>query len=219
MRVLLSESPLGEARRDGVNAVTFRDDLWCRSGKRSRFACYDRDEEAMTTTYLGRNEETNAVWIDEADIEINAVDFRWSTGGNQGRRAPASSPIGELLVHELGHVLGLAHDCDDGFIHPNALDHLGNPPQRCDSSTSRRTAAMHPEPPPPGIGVRLSEDKRRTVCEMYGPSPARATPGTPRCSCQGVGGNAKGPFSFSALGVMVVVGVRRRSKRLMSRLP
>lgn len=154
-RVLPPSAAADQARRDGVNAVLVHEKTWCRSGERGRFSCYDSDEQAVTTTYLERDEHTGEVWIAEADIEVNAVDFRWS----QADSAIGVSLAG-LFVHELGHVIGLAHGCDDGMLPDSALDHEGRRPAPCLRGAATQVLAMAPDPPSGG-GVALAPDERR----------------------------------------------------------
>lgn len=184
-----SKEPL-QARRDGVNAVLVHEARWCRGGGPARFSCYHPDEQAMTTTYLGRDDKTGDVWIEEADIEINAVHYRW-----RGEHL-----LSDLLVHELGHVIGLAHDCDDGLLFPGATDHAGHAPKRCTTREGLRAAAMAPDPPPEGTRLVLAPDERRAVCELYA-TQVKATPTqTPQCACTPV----QGPRSASIPGLVVL---------------
>lgn len=64
-------------------------------------------EQARTTIYWSGNE------IFEADIRINAADFEYAFGEN-----PNSTEVDleSLLVHELGHALGLAHNPTTGSV-------------------------------------------------------------------------------------------------------
>ena len=54
-RVLPPSPAADRARRDGVNAVLFHEQAWCRDGVRDRFAGYDREEsEGITRTTSAR---------------------------------------------------------------------------------------------------------------------------------------------------------------------
>lgn len=78
-------------------------------------------EQARTTLYW------NGDQIYEADIRVNAANFRFNF-------SPDSSPqidLESLMIHELGHVLGLTHDPTRGSVMNFSLDegqlrrHLG----------------------------------------------------------------------------------------------
>ena len=91
---------VGEAAQDGESAI-----YWMSSWEANR-----RYEQARTTVYWSGDR------IYEADIRINARDFTYSNGGYAG-----TIDFESLLVHELGHVLGLAHNEDYGSVMAKAL--------------------------------------------------------------------------------------------------
>ncbi len=72
-----------------------------------------KSEQARTTIYWTGNE------IFEADIRVNAHDFTYSYGQavNGGE-----VDLDSLLVHELGHVLGLKHNPTHGSVMNFSLD-------------------------------------------------------------------------------------------------
>lgn len=113
---------------DGVSLVAFRGEAWCYNGLCTR-AAYPRSAAAMTTVRA-----SSEGIIGEADIELNAVHFDWATGdaldgdahGGAGSSGDAGDgdalrarplkerprlPLRRVLVHELGHVLGLRDRC------------------------------------------------------------------------------------------------------------
>ncbi|GEM_PF-1119131 len=215
-RVLPPSPAADRARRDGVNAVIFHEQAWCRDGVRDRFSCYDREEQAMTTTYLDRSAPNGEVLIAEADLEINAVDYRWTAAAAAAARAPdGAEPLEDLLVHELGHVLGLAHGCDDGTLPPGAVDERGARPPRCPTEPRPPLPAMAPAPSAALLPVALTPDERRAVCELY-PAPAPSPPaqGGRGCGCV-VGGRAGETLAgalLMALGAISVVVGRQRGR-------
>ncbi len=71
-------------------------------------------EQARTTIYWSGTE------IFEADIRINAADFSYHLGENSDF---AGVDLTSLVVHELGHVLGLGHNVSHGSVMNITLDH------------------------------------------------------------------------------------------------
>ncbi|HOU92671.1 MAG TPA: hypothetical protein PLU22_16575, partial [Polyangiaceae bacterium] len=225
-RVLPPLLAADRARRDGVNTVLFHEQAWCRDGVRTRFSCYDREEQAMTTTYLDRSAPSGEVLIAEADVEINAVDYRWTAAATAAAPAPdGAEPLEDLLVHELGHVLGLAHGCDDGTLPVGAVDEQGARPARCPTEPKPPLPAMSPAPSAALLPVALTPDERRAVCELY-PSPAPA-PAAPARAARGCGcaigarrtGDERAGAVLFALGVLAAALGRRSSRSLTTSRP
>lgn len=99
------------------NVIVFRDQTWPHSYM----------AVALTTiTYLASDSASSDGEIVDTDVEFNGVDFAFTTDGN-----PTQFDIQSILTHELGHVLGLDHTCDDGAISPTPLDHTGTPIPSC----------------------------------------------------------------------------------------
>jgi len=99
------------------NVIVFRNQTWPHSYM----------AVALTTiTYLASDSASSDGEIVDTDVEFNGVDFAFATDGN-----PAEFDIQSILTHELGHVLGLDHTCDDGLVSPTPLDHTGTPIPSC----------------------------------------------------------------------------------------
>jgi hypothetical protein len=110
----------------------------------------------------------------DADIELNAVDYSWGDLVGQPDRTTASTiDFQNALTHELGHVVGLAHNCfAAGDSSVRLFDNTGAPEVDCYSN-----------PPPPALvteatmypSILLSDTQRRTltaddqqgVCDIY----------------------------------------------------
>jgi hypothetical protein len=124
-----------QALQDGVSAVLLRTDAWCPPGARDEEeGCYDHARQAITHLYVGADKTT----IVEADVEVNGVKPQWllSTG------EVSAEALQALLVHELGHVLGLDHSCGLRMtLGPSAADDLNS----C-SGPDARGSVMYPDP-------------------------------------------------------------------------
>ncbi|MBX3022049.1 MAG: matrixin family metalloprotease [Bdellovibrionales bacterium] len=89
--------------RDGYSMI-----YWFGSWDKSR-----PTEQARTTIYWSGSE------IFEADIRINAANFRYYFGEDTHF---SEVDLNSLMVHEIGHVLGLAHNVTSGSVMNITLD-------------------------------------------------------------------------------------------------
>jgi hypothetical protein len=110
------------AEQDGKSVVMFRRSRWChneRCGKASTFAI---GAAAMTTVYP-KNAGPGSVT--EADIELNAVHLAW----RDGRVGKPVAPLDAVLLHEIGHAIGLpdtpsSPDGTPGVMRPSRATEL-----------------------------------------------------------------------------------------------
>lgn len=113
-------------RRDGRNVIRIQTGSWCSAGATDEQDCYARERVAITHLYPSSDSANESIppKAHEADIEINGVHHRWDSGPNQ----PSMQSI---LIHELGHVLGLPHPCEGAA---------------CKENAAARTSIMFPDP-------------------------------------------------------------------------
>lgn len=161
--IAVKDSPTRQlaVAKDGVSAVVPHVIAWC-ADERGR-DCHDSLSPALTTTRFGAWVGRGPTPIQEADIEINAVDYRWDDAS-----VPNGADLQMILTHEIGHALGLADACrmPGG---PAAVDDAGKPVPECFTSQAAvRDSVMWPLGSRTDRGRRrLSDQDRRAVCALY----------------------------------------------------
>jgi hypothetical protein len=167
-----NEAATADAVFDRKNIVVFRQDTWCQPADPtdpSPPPCYPANAMAVTTLF--KNKATGE--IVDADMEINAVNFAWADlVANPAEANGSTADFQNTLTHELGHVIGLAHNCylpNDG---PTPLaDNTGNPEIDCRAANvpaSLTDATMYPVVPTSDTERRtLSPDDAQAVCDIY----------------------------------------------------
>lgn len=148
------------ASEDGINRVLLRSRRWCPDD--SSLPCHDPTRSALTQLYTRpRAGSAGGSEIIEADIEINAVHFDW-------RSLPVHS-LDAVLLHELGHVLGLDHTCRASTL-STRLDNGGAALPVCrELAASARQGVMYPDPLEPGtLRLQLSSDELAAAADLYG---------------------------------------------------
>ncbi|MGA7118602.1 MAG: hypothetical protein WBY94_00820, partial [Polyangiaceae bacterium] len=155
---LLPVSSGGAARDDGRNVVTLITKRWCPADARGDLAaCYDPRVQSITHVRTRTDRQgPSSGEIHEVDIEVNAVDFRWSLDGDE----PGTRSLRAVLGHELGHVLGLAHACGDA----HARETIGS------CSPGAIASIMYPDPTEPGRRRVLAPDRESAMAVCTPPS-------------------------------------------------
>jgi hypothetical protein len=165
-----------EVVEDGVSSLSFREERWSRNGRAEVLARYPANMLALTSLYAKpRPGRPMVADIGEADIELNAVDFRFSTDGKVSQGASRTRDLETVLIHEIGHILGLGHNCAVTERERRLVDHLGRRLPLCSAAgPALRSAAMFPVESLATAPILrgLSPDDRKALCALY---PVRAS--------------------------------------------
>ncbi|HET6149687.1 MAG TPA: matrixin family metalloprotease [Polyangia bacterium] len=164
LEVTRASGPGPGAQVDGASTVTFHRTDWCTSSSGS---CPPNDppQPSMTSVFV----RVTTGEIVEGDVEINARDFGWTdldlAPGTLDRQ-----DLQNVLTHEFGHLLGLAHSCwsaTEDVIHP--LDDTGQPAPACDqASAAVRDTSMFASLPVGETKKRtLASDDQNALCTIY----------------------------------------------------
>jgi hypothetical protein len=210
---------------DGHNRIIVRTGSWGCPYPDACTRSYSMWQVALTTVFSrshpGAPDDGEIV---EADIEVNDVDWQWAVIADPP--LPAHEELYDLrsaLTHEVGHFIGLAHDCLQSGEVPR-LDDAGNLSPDCSSIPASedaeiRGATMYYKMDPMDVSWRsLSDDDTRAACEMY-PSQGLVVVGW--CDIGASRGDAtsslEGLGLFSGLAALGLVARGRRQRRRHAR--
>jgi hypothetical protein len=190
---------------------------------------HDPSAAALTTVYFVDADQPGNPrdgQILDADVEINGVRFHFATTG-----APDKTDVENTVTHELGHLMGLDHPCDDGLRQPVPQDSNGQTIPRCspasDLPQSLRDSTMYNFADPGETKKRSPEaDDIQGICDAYptGKDPGRCvvpdvSPAEHGCGMVPAarGSGSRGVF-FAALAVMGGLALRGRRRLRAARL-
>jgi len=230
-----------EVGNDKINVIKFRDQqcascvatgnstgpAWCRPASGSDpERCYSAEAAGLTTAvYIDDAKSARDGAIVDADIEINAANFKVSVKGKSLVSNPKVTCLSELqntLTHELGHLQGLEHPClnrgdpprtdDQGNAVPSCFD--GGLPATITEATMYNFQSCGET-----SKETLSGDDMNAICKVY---PTASDPGT----CEQVGQTSSGCCSASdprpegtlaLAGTTMLLLVRRRNRSRRAR--
>lgn len=189
--VVTDAQPEWRATQDGLNVVAVRGRTWCHNERCGGTSTYPLRATAMTTTFP---EDGHGNSVGEGDVELNGVAFRFTDPAHpaaMGVAPPWSVPIEPVLVHEIGHVLGLRDVCG------GERRHSGQPvTDACSEADQDR--------------VMFAANRRGTpttadideLCSIYPPESVTATAST----------SFAGASFFSLLAALVILVIRGRAR-------
>ena len=210
---------------DATNVIVFWQDAQCRAPQPGADAGAPQPDclpsSALALTSIFKNAKTGEIL--DTDIEFNAVDYTWGDlVGHPEWKTSTTADFQNALTHELGHALGLDHNCftkSDG--QPRLNDNTGAPEVDCYNPTPSAVvteATMYPSVVLSDTMRReLSADDQQGICEIY-PHLHEACPAIPAgggCSvllpAAGVRTTKTGML-WTGAGVMIVALARLRRR-------
>lgn len=148
-------------RDDLVNSVVLHEKRWCPPGSVQPDECYPSGLVGRTHLYPRLVEQSSADGeLAGADVEVNGVGQSWLTESSPAARLKLEA----ILLHELGHVLGLDHPCG-----PNSeYSRPGRPIVDCDAQ-GLDSQVMQPSWPatPRGADMSPSAAEVAALCGLY----------------------------------------------------
>lgn len=222
MQMSAQPTPTVVPRR--LTSLVFREGQWCKvtnggscSEDAADLAVYDATVLMLTSSEVSNRSGA----MTRAAIEVNAADFTWSDlVVHPDRAVGTTQDLQNALTHELGHFIGLDHNCTSAGVDPRfMLDENDQPAPDCaTASPELMEATMYPTAPQGDLQKRtLAADDLSALCDIY---PAARDPGVcappwvqeEGCGCAAAAGNAP-PATLVGLALSMLALARRRASR------
>jgi uncharacterized protein (TIGR03382 family) len=217
MRMSPDPTPIVIPRR--LTSLVFRDSVWCKlqndgscSTSPEDLSVYDSSVLMLTSSEVSNKSGA----MTRAAIEVNAADFSWADLVlHPDRERGTTQDLQNALTHELGHFIGLDHNCaPPGADAELMLDENDQPAPECDTAPpSIADATMFPTAPQGDIQKRtLSQDDLDALCATYpvAEDPKRCAPPwgpSEGCGCATAAG---APSAATLVGLALLALARRR---------
>jgi MYXO-CTERM domain-containing protein len=208
LKVTASLGATRAAASDAYNVLVFRNP-WCDPAHPE--LCQP-EALAVTSVWAGK---TSGV-IHDGDIEVNSQNFVWAD--LVAHPANGTQDLQNALTHEMGHLIGLDHNCYTPSVDPiHQKDQNGQLVPLClGAPADVQAATMYTKADFGDLSKRsLEPDDQAAACDIY---PAAADPGCPGPSSAGCGctvepGSGPPAAVLLAASLLASVGRRRRGQR------
>jgi hypothetical protein len=210
LRVVDVAEASADVAEDGVARLTFRRDQWCKQPRDADEPCYDPSILAVTSVFARRSDGE----ILDADVEVNAVDYKWSDLVKHPELSGPDDDLQNTLTHEFGHFIGLDHTCVlDGTTHI-PLDNNGRPVPSCARASEEvRESTMFADVVKGDTDRRtLSIDDINAVCAIY-PTLDPVLQGDSSGCAAASGPRRSGGGAAAAAGAALALTAARRRRR------
>jgi MYXO-CTERM domain-containing protein len=207
LKVTASFEATRAAASDAYNVLVFRNP-WC--DPTDQTPCQP-EALAVTSVWAGKSSGV----IHDGDIEVNAENFVWADLVTHP--ANGTQDLQNALTHEMGHLIGLDHNCYTPSSDPiHQTDNTGQLVPLClGAPADIQDATMYTKADFGDLSKRtLETDDKNAACDIY---PAAKDPGCPSpssgCGCTVAPGSGPLAAILLAASLLATMGRRRRPGR------